>query len=201
MASPFVGGWNRIKRAARFLRAHPRWAIEFVEQDRQPVLKMSADSDWAGNPLTRKSVSCCHAMLGRHLIKSYVGSHSAPALSSGEAEFVAQVKSGSIALGIQSLAKDLGEEVSLELGADSSAAKGVLGRLGLGKIRHLETGSLWILHFVDRGVFKLGKACGSRENSADVGTKDLNEGDMRRCLELVRVVELSGSHSLALQIE
>ena len=61
-------------------------------------------------------------MLGRHLIKSYVGSQSAPALSSGEAEFVAQIKSRSIALGIQSLAKDLGEEVPLELGADSSAA-------------------------------------------------------------------------------
>ena len=53
---------------------------------------------------------------------------------------MAQVKSGSIALGIQSLAKDIGEEVSLELGADSSAAKGVLGRLGLGKIRYLEIG-------------------------------------------------------------
>ena len=148
MANPCVGGWNRIERAARFLRAYPRWAIEFVEQDRHPVLKMSADSDWAGDPLTRKSVSCCHAMLGRHLIKSYVGSQSAPASSSGEAEFVAQVKSVSIALGIQSLAEDLGAEVSLELGAHSSAAKGVLGRLGLGKIRHLETGLLWIQHFL-----------------------------------------------------
>ena len=83
---------------------------------------MSADSDWAGYPLARNSVSCCHAMLGRHLIKSYVGSQSAPALSSGDAEFVAQVKSGSISLGIQSLAKDFGEVVSIELGADSSAA-------------------------------------------------------------------------------
>ena len=114
------------------------------------MLKMSADSDWAGDPLTRKSVSCCHAMLGKHLIKSYVGTQAAPALSSGEAEFVAQVKSGSIALGIQSLCRDFGEEVSIELGSDSSAAKGVLGRLGLGKIKHLETGLLWIQHFVDK---------------------------------------------------
>ena len=103
------------------------------------MLRMSADSDWAGDPLTRKSISCCHAMLGKHLIKSYVGTQAAPALSSGEAEFVAQVKSGSIALGVQSLCRDFGEEVSIELGSDSSAAKGVLGRLGLGKIRHLET--------------------------------------------------------------
>ena len=56
MASPCVGGWNRIKRAARFLRAHPRWAVELVEQERQALLRMSADSDWAGDPLHAGSV-------------------------------------------------------------------------------------------------------------------------------------------------
>ena len=165
------------------------------------MLRMSADSDWAGDPLTRKSISCCHAMLGKHLIKSYVGTQAAPALSSGEAEFVAQVKSGSIALGVQSLCRDFGEEVSIELGSDSSAAKGVLGRLGLGKIRHLETGLLWMQHFVDKQVFKLKKLCGKTQNPVDVGTKDLSEADMRRCLAMAGVVELPGSHPLALGIE
>ena len=91
------------------------------------MLRMSADSDWAGDPLTRKSISCCHAMLGKHLIKSYVGTQVAPALSSGEAESVAQVESGSIALGVQSLCRDYGEEVSIELGSDSSAVESELG--------------------------------------------------------------------------
>ena len=59
----------------------------------------------------------------------------------------------------------------------------------------------WIQHFVDRGVFTLKKFCGKRENSVDVVTKDRNESDMRRCLELVRVVGLSGTHPMALQIE
>ena len=140
-------------------------------------------------------------MLGKHVIKSYVGTQAALALSSGEAEFVAQVKSGSIALGVKSLCRDSGDEVSIELGSDSSAAKGVLGRLGLGKIRHLETGLLWIQHFVDKQVFKLKKLCGKTQNSADVGTKDLSEADMRRCLAMAGVVELPGIHPLALGIE
>ena len=117
------------------------------------MLKMSADSDWAGDPLTRKSISCCHAMLGKHLIRSYVGTQAAPALSSGEAEFVAQVKSGSIAFGVQSLCRDFGEEVSIELRMDSSAVPGWIGRPVLSKLRHLETGLLWILRIVDCQVF------------------------------------------------
>ena len=63
---------------------------------------------------------------------------------------MAQVKSGSIVLGVQSMCRDYSEEVSIELGSNSSAAKGVLGRLGLNKIRHLETGLLWMQHFVGR---------------------------------------------------
>ena len=114
---------------------------------------------------------------------------------------MAQVKYGSIALGVQSLCRDFGEEVSIELGSDSSAAKGVLGRLGLGKIRHLETGLLWIQHFVDKQVFKFKKLCGKTQNSADVDSKDLSEADMRRCLAMAGVVELPGSHPLALSIE
>ena len=56
--------------------------------------------------------------------------------------------------------RDYGEEVSIELGLNSSAAKGAIGRLGLGKVRHLETGLLWISRFVDRQVFKIKKLCG-----------------------------------------
>ena len=99
------------------------------------------------------------------------------------------------------MCRDFGEEVSIELGSDSSAAKGVLGRLGLGKIRHLETGLLWIQHFVDKQVFKLKKLCGKTQKSSDIGTTDLSEADMRRCLTMAGVVELSGRHPLALGIE
>ena len=40
-----------------------------------------------------------------------------------------------------------------------------------------------------------------RDDSVDVGMKYLDKYDMRCCLELVRVSELSGIHPLASQIE
>ena len=45
--------------------------------------------------------------------------------------------------------RDYGEEVSIELGINASAAKGMMVRPGLGKAIPLETGFLWILRIVD----------------------------------------------------
>ena len=45
--------------------------------------------------------------------------------------------------------RDYGEEVSIELRMNSSAVHGLIGRPVLGKVKHLETGLLWILRIVD----------------------------------------------------
>ena len=49
--------------------------------------------------------------------------------------------------------RDYGEEVSIELRMNYSAVRGLIGRPALGKLRHLETGFLWILRIVDCQVF------------------------------------------------
>ena len=43
--------------------------------------------------------------------------------------------------------------------------------------------------------FLIKKQCGERCNSANVGTKDSSEADVRRRLTMAGVVELSGCHS------
>ena len=48
------------------------------------------------------------------------------------------VKASAEALGVQSLAADLGWKLGLELYVDSTAAKAIASRLGLGKVRHME---------------------------------------------------------------
>ena len=71
----------------------------------------------------------------------------------------------------------------------------------MSEIKHLEAGLLWISSFVDCQVFKIKKLCGKTQNSIDIGTKDLREADMRRCLMMAGVVELSSSHPFAQGIE
>ena len=53
-------------------------------------------------------------------------------------------KSGSIMLGVQSVCRDYGREVSITMGSDSSVVKDVLDGSCLGRIEHLEGRFLWI---------------------------------------------------------
>ena len=46
--------------------------------------------------------------------------------------------------GMQTILKDMGIVVKIQLTLDASAALGVLQRQGVGKIRHLEVGALWL---------------------------------------------------------
>ena len=73
-----------------------------------------------------------------------------------------------------SIAADLGTYVSLTVLADSSAAIGICRRTGIGKVRHLAVGQLWVQERVRQGDFALQKHPGSK-NPADMLTKAVNQ--------------------------
>ena len=102
-------------------------------------------------------------------------------VSSAEAEYYAALKSASMALGLRSMAADLGENVKTVLRSDSSAALGVIGRQGLGKLRRLEIGYLWLQDVVAKKRMHIQKVKGT-ENPADLGTKHLKAEDIDRHL-------------------
>ena len=47
MAKPCIESWNKLRRAARFMKRHHRRTREFAGQEECTVLKVSADTDWA----------------------------------------------------------------------------------------------------------------------------------------------------------
>ena len=69
----------------------------------------------------------------------------------------------------------------LELQTDSSAAKGICKRRGIGKIRHLHTPLLWIQSKIASKEI-LTKKIDGKTNSADIGTKVLTEKDYTRLM-------------------
>ena len=115
-------------------------------------------------------------MVGAHLTKSWSSTQPNPALSSGEAEYYGVVKAAGIGLGYQALLLDLGIELPLRLWTDSSAAIGVTSRQGVGKIRHLDTRTLWVQQAVRTGRIEVRKIKGT-ENPADLFTKHLPSED------------------------
>jgi hypothetical protein len=133
-------------------------------------LRVFSDSDWAGCRATRKSTSGGLIQLDGVALKAWSSTQATVATSSGEAELHAAVKAASEGLGFQSLAKDLGVELAVEVVVDSSAAKSIMSCDGLGKTKHIEVKSLWVQEAVGSGRISVAWVPGDR-NPADVLTK------------------------------
>jgi hypothetical protein len=158
------------------------------------------DTDWAGCPKTRKSTSGGCVMLGSHAIKHWSSTQTSVALSSGEAEFAGVIRGAGQGLGYKALLRDLGVEARLRIWTDSSAAIGICNRQGLGKLRHLDTHTLWIQQAVRTGRIDLRKVLGE-ENPADLLTKhSLSRQRLEKLVALHGCKYLDGRASSAPQV-
>ena len=89
-----------------------------------------------------------------------------------------------MALGYQALLNDLSVRLPVRVWADSSATMGICTRQGLGKLRHVDTGCLWVQQRVRNGELELRKVRGD-VNPADLFTKHLSaEGRVADLLRL-----------------
>jgi hypothetical protein len=176
MSAPRAADLRALSRVARYLAGASRVVYEYPWQVK-PVLSVYTDSDFAGCIATRRSTSGGAVMLGTHLLKHWASTQKKITLSSGEAELGAVVRGFSEALGIQSVARDLGADVEPEVHADSSAAIGICRRSGIGKVRHLAVAQLWVQDLVRSKACRLFKVLGT-ENPADLMTKPLSRPEI-----------------------
>ena len=89
-------------------------------------------------------------------------------------------------LGYQALLADLGITADLRVWTDSSAAMGIAGRQGLGKLRHLDTHTLWLQQAVRTKRLDLKKVAGT-SNPADLFTK--HSLTREKVMELVQLFD------------
>ena len=92
--------------------------------------------------------------------------------------------------------KDVGLHVSVTLFSDSSAARGIIHRAGLGKLRHLEIGYLWLQAAVAKKRLQVRKVNGA-ENPADLLTKYLTSADMWKHMNFVQLSSENGRSDVA----
>ena len=126
-----------IKRVVRYLQGNPVAKITYEAQEVDAVLRGFSDSDWAGDPHSRRSTSGGVLFRGRHAVHWWSQLPARVALSSCEAEVNALVEATSECLHVQRLGHAFGDSMRITLFTDASAAKGVVMRSGAGKLKHL----------------------------------------------------------------
>ena len=144
MSRPTAQAWAKLERLGKYLRGKPRLVWHYHWQEEAEFLRAFSDANWAGCPRSRRSTSGGVIMMGTHVIRVYSKTQSVIALSSAESEFYATTKSATESIGMVALLKDFGMTKTIVMEVDASAALGVIERKGIGRIRHLQTGALWL---------------------------------------------------------
>ena len=131
-----------------------------------------------------------------HVLKHWSKTKNVIALSSGESEIYAILRTSAEALGIMAMARDLGIQVGGKAWGDASAALGIIQRKGLGRTRHIDVGYLWVQQVAAERRLEYGKVLG-RDNPADLFTKYVDQRTMDRHVETLKGRYVDGRPSCA----
>ena len=199
MSSPTRGDWKKLKRFGRYLINSPRVVAKFAWQEESCEIDGFSDSDWAGCRNTARSTSGGTLMRGSHTLKSWSTTQKAVSLSSGEAELIALVKASSEVIGFLQMLRDWGIEGDGHIYVDSTAALGVVGRRGCGKMRHVRVGHLWVQEMRETGELRYEKIKGTA-NPADLMTKLVNPSLREQHMQRMSLQKKAGRAEESLQV-
>ena len=199
MSKPTASSWRKLVHIGRYLKGHPRLVWRFALQLLPTALDIYVDSNWAGCRRTRKSTSGGVIMLGSHILKTWSKTQAVIAKSSGEAELFGVVRGSTEGLGVITLGADMGMTLGARVHVDANAAKGIVEREGLGKVRHVEVDVLWLQEQQARARLPLVKIDGTR-NPADLMTKNLSRAEIMKNIEILGLIESEGRSAKAAQL-
>ncbi|CAE7411360.1 unnamed protein product [Symbiodinium sp. CCMP2592] len=158
------------------------------------LVEAVSDSNFATDRNTRKSLSSGHVYIDKCLMFSFVRSQKVVTLSSGEAEPVALTQTVGESILIHKAWEFLMRaEADHVARTDSSVARAISIRLGVGRVKHLQTSSLWIQQWVHKKMLKVA-AIGTSKNPTDMGTKILSASRLRMLSGVAGMVNDGGEH-------
>ena len=176
LAAPTERDWQSLLRVLRYLQATSEvWLKLSVSANTASAnwdVTVYADTDWAGNPETRKSVGCLLGFVNGILVQAESNVLKFSTTSSGESEYHNLCGAGALGLQIREILAEFHGPSDVLLCTDSTTAMAIGSRHGPGKVRHLAVKHLWLQEKVASGQLKLKKVPGPT-NIADLGTKAL----------------------------
>ena len=195
VSKPESKDWRAAKRLARYLKDESRLVIKYPYQELSDTIDVWIDTDFAGCKVTRRSTSGGVIMIGDHCVKTYSKTQESIALSSGESEFYGIVQAACHGLEVKGVYEDLGIPMKIRICTDSSAAKSIASRRGVGKVRHIDVRELWVQERTQRGDIEIVKVRGE-DNLADILTKHVPRYLLDKHLRGIGCERRSGRHIL-----
>ena len=172
MKSPKLNDMLRLKKAVRYLLKYPYMKRVFAEQTLKE-LKVTAwsDSDWAGDLRTRRSTSGSVVKIGGHSVLVKGASQKIVALSSAESEYYGICRTATLAEFVKGILEFWYDKVGMtKVKVDSSSAKAMTERKGVGQRRHIQAKYLWLQEKVSEKELEIDKVKGVL-NDSDLVTK------------------------------
>ena len=159
-------------------------------------LECYCDSNWAGCKVSRKSTTSGMVFLNGNLILSMCKTQATVSLSSCEAELLAMTHMTAESIMIGNVCRFLlkisscviSPEFDFVVYTDSSSAKSIAQRRGVGRLKHLDIRLLWIQRFVRERFLRL-KKVNTIDNVADLNTKNLTANRRQYLFSLVGMAE------------
>ncbi|CAE7362095.1 RE1 [Symbiodinium sp. CCMP2456] len=211
MAEPTVQAMKNLKRVAGYLKRVPTIGFRLkaltanacvdyegsgtAQPGDRVCLESVTDADWAGSKKDRRSRSSVQVYLSGSLLTSYVRTQKNISLSSGESEFISLVSGAGEALFISECLEFMTSSkytIETVLRTDSAAARGISQRQGVGRVRHLSCGLLWVQAGIKDKLFRASPITGAR-NPSDLGTKPLSGAKVKELLCRAGAVTDSGA--------
>ena len=131
--------------------AHGSGAADAAADATDGIIEVFGDANFAGCNCTRKSTVGGVAMWSGQIAKAWSNTMGVLALSSGESELAAVVRAATEGMGRMSMWNDFCLCGHVAIKSDATALIGIVRPLGLGKVRHVSVGDLWVHHHVRSG--------------------------------------------------
>ena len=137
-------------------------------------------------------------MHGKHMIKLLSSTQGVESLSTGESEWYGLVRTASVGIGMINMAADMKWSTKLRLAGDATAASGIANRRGAGRVRHIETRTLWLQrHITERRIISEREPGVS--NPADLGTKHPDARKVKDIITFLGFAPREGASTIALR--
>ena len=131
------------------------------------------DAGWSAHKTHRRSTSCAVHFINGNFAYASSRTQRVVSLSSAESELHSRVSGCSDAIFLRRCMQFLtGDEIEQWQWDDNSAARQLIERQGVGKVRHLSGKILWMQSLVLEKEVNVGQI-GTQRNLSDIGTKPL----------------------------